>query len=82
MTNYTNCWIVERRKLLIKAFGEECEFCGGKEKLQFAHREPTELSGEGRGRKERYYDVINNPCCYVLLCKKCHDVLDGRLRHN
>ena len=60
------------RKLLIEAFGGKCQFegCEETENLEFAHRVPTELNGWGRGRKERIQDVINNPCCYALSCKK------------
>ncbi len=44
--------------------------------MEFAHKEPTELSGWERGRKERVHDVIRNPTKYRLLCKDCHKEYD------
>jgi predicted restriction endonuclease len=35
------------------------------------------LNGRGRGRKERYYDVIRNPTSYLLMCKDHHEMYDG-----
>ena len=56
--------------------------CGTAEDLNFAHVHPTELSGEGRGRQARYYDIKNNPDCYRLMCKKdgqgCHHDYDKK----
>ncbi len=59
---------------LISSFGGECYYCPEKdpEQLVFAHLEDTEISGRGRGRKERYYDVKNNPRSYRLMCVECH----------
>ena len=79
MTNRKNKWIKERRKRLIEEFGGKCEECPATSKLEFAHKEPTELSGWGRGRKERVYDVIKNPEKYRLLCKGCHKEYDQGL---
>lgn len=80
MGNQMNEWTKRRRKELLEEWGGECLFCGSTEKLQFAHLTETELSGAGRGRKERLYDVIYNPDCYVLLCSKNHRELDkGKL---
>ena len=53
--------------------------CGTTSKLEFAHKEETELSGRGRGRKERVYDVIKNPDKYRLLCEDCHKDYDQGL---
>lgn len=53
-------------------YGGACSFCYTQEDLQFAHVHKTDLNGRGRGRKERYYDILNNPECYRLLCRDCH----------
>ena len=70
MTNPRNKLQKKFRKQLIKAFGGKCVICGSIENLEFAHVKPTKLSGIGRGRKERYYDVLRNPDCYALTCKE------------
>lgn len=76
MTNDANKWIKKARKRLIVLWGLKCFMCGTTERLEFAHINDTGLNGLGRGRKERYYDVINNPDDYVLLCKTCHREFD------
>ncbi len=53
-------WI--REKLNEVKFGK-CENCGKECMREFAHKKPTDLSGNSRGRKERYYDYINNKDC-------------------
>jgi len=67
------------------AFGGKCSKCGALRSrmrgrrsgpLEFAHTKPTGLSGQGRGLQRRFYDVLNNPDCYALLCKRCHVLLD------
>ena len=73
-----NHWIKKARKKLIEKFGGKCSFCGAKIDLQFAHRTDTDLTGKGRGRKERYYDVVKNPDAYILLCENCHLIYDGK----
>lgn len=78
MGNPANEWIKKRRKRLLEEWGGECLFCGSTENLQFAHLEETEVKGWGRGRKERIYDVIRHPDCYVLLCSKNHREFDKR----
>lgn len=78
MPSRQNTWIIEKRKQLIKLFGGMCVLCWTTENLEFAHIKPTKLNGLGRGRKERYYDVKNNPKSYVLMCKKCHERFDHR----
>ena len=47
------------------------------ENSQFAHVKRTRLKGRGRGRKERYYDVVKHPDCYILLSKDCHKKFDN-----
>jgi hypothetical protein len=45
--------------------------------LEFAHVKPTGLCGQGRGLKHRFLDVLRNPECYALLCRRCHRRLDA-----
>jgi len=78
MGNRHNKWVRKKLDELKEEFGgrcsnPECESCTN---LEFAHKKPTELSGEGRGRKERYYDIIRNKKKYVLLCTGCHKAFD------
>lgn len=56
--------------------GDKCKTCGAKQHLELAHVAPTNLTGTGRGSKERLIDAIKNPKSYLLLCDKCH-----RLHH-
>jgi len=78
MTNRFNKRIKELREELIKKFGGKCIICGSTLDLEFAHIKPTKLGGRGRGRKERYYDVLKNPNCYALTCKEHNkDVFEG-----
>ena len=78
MTNSNN-WIKERMKKLREERGNVCsmksEYCCGQ--LEFAHIAPTTVSGMGRGRKERVYDIIKNPKSYILLCHKHHNEYDA-----
>jgi len=63
-----------RMEELRKQFGGVCNNCGSKQELQFAHRMPTPLCGKNsRGSAERYYDILNHPLAYLLLCRYCHD---------
>lgn len=83
MTNNQNKFI--RRKIDEKKeeFGGKCWNCGSIINLQFAHIKETDLRGMGRGRKERYYDIIAHPDCYALLCggesgrDGCHNAYDN-----
>lgn len=77
MTNDANQWVKRKLKELRAERGGRCAKCGGFTQLQFAHVHPTMLKGMGRGRKERYYDIINNPECYALLCSPCHKRYDA-----
>lgn len=76
MPNYMNVWIRKSRKKLIQDYGGKCSKCKSIFNLEFAHVSQTKLFGRGRGRKERYYDIINNPTKYILLCNKCHYLRD------
>ncbi|WXG46987.1 MAG: hypothetical protein WED05_10070 [Candidatus Atabeyarchaeum deiterrae] len=86
MTNKTNEWIKGKMKELRMARGGRCEKildnfqrCTSKRQLEFHHIAETNVLGipkhnhrAGRGRKERYYDIRNNPDSYKLLCIKHH----------
>jgi len=70
---------------LRKARGNKCQYCGYSGYLEFAHIKKTKVHSVGNGRKRRgrgmvarYYDIKNNPESYRLLCRDCHDILDGR----
>jgi hypothetical protein len=77
MPNQPNEWIKQALKKLRKRYHDQCYFCQSTKDLEFAHITETNLSGRGRGRKERYYDVIKNPNSYLLLCKECHTKMDN-----
>lgn len=77
MTNRANAWAQRRRKVLINRFGGKCRFCGSVLRLEFAHKQPTELSGGSRGRKERLADISKFPDSYDLLCHDCHVAYDS-----
>lgn len=62
---------------LRQLFGGRCKCCGSTLSLQFAHIKETGLSGRGRGKSRRYYDIKKHPDCYALLCEKCHKLLDS-----
>lgn len=82
MGNRQNRWIQKKFKALRKARGGRCLDCGSGKDLEFAHIKETTLSGRNsRGRKERYYDIKNNPQCYVLLCEPCHGTRDKKIFH-
>ena len=76
MTNPRNKLQKKYRKQLIKKFGGKYIVCGSIEDLEFAHVKPTELSGRGRGRKERYYDILRNPDSYALVCKEHNNFVE------
>jgi hypothetical protein len=79
-----NIWIKKKFIHLRKVFGNQCQFPNyhETENLEFAHLYETKLSGEGRGRKERYYDIINNIDKYMLLCKEHNKLLDEYIKTN
>ena len=57
--------------------GNKCLQCGNMGKLDFAHVRPTRVSGRGRGMDSRMRDIRHHPNDYILLCRKCHLVLDS-----
>lgn len=67
---------------LRKAWGGRCVMCGARRStkhrpLEFAHLKFTDVSGRGRGRADRYHDIVKHPSCYVLVCRLCHILLGG-----
>jgi hypothetical protein len=83
MTNRQNIHIRKQMDKLKEKFGGRCWNCGSTVNLQFAHIKETDINGRGRGRKERYYDIIKHPESYALLCGGddgvggCHKGYDG-----
>lgn len=56
-----------------------CELCGDFHlNNEYSHIRKTRLNGIGRGLKYRFYDFIKKRHHYMLLCKSCHDGVDGR----
>ena len=70
-------WVRRQRRRLIESFGGCCWACKTKKNLEFAHKRPTNVKGLGRGSYVRVIDVVKNPKCYVLLCKRCHRRYDA-----
>ena len=66
---------------LRQEFGGECKYCGAKHALEFAHLEPTGLSGKGRGQGARVRNIRNNRDSYTLLCRGCHREFDSGVLH-
>ena len=77
---YHRLWLCMAWSKLIYWFGGQCWHCGSKLNLEFAHFIPTGLSGKGRGKRRRLYDILNHPLNYGLLCTTCHMEFDGRQR--
>jgi len=78
---YISQWLNRKFEELRQEFGGKCKNCQSTEKLQFAHLEETGLHGWGRGKKVRYYDIINHRNAYILLCELCHKKFDkGELK--
>ena len=74
MTNWK--YIKRKWDELKKLLGNSCLYCGSNRDLQFAHLKKTGLSGQGRGKEQRYYDIIRNPDKYTFLCENCHKLFD------
>jgi 5-methylcytosine-specific restriction endonuclease McrA len=70
-------YIHRLRDRLEAQLGGKCRDCGVTYGLEFAHTEPTDCTGRGRGSYERLRDVRNNPEKYTLLCQPCHEAFDG-----
>jgi len=75
-TAFRKNWLNERFRELRFNYGNVCNFCGSQDRLEFAHRLPTKVTGMGRGKIRRYYDIIKHPLHYILLCHDCHKQYD------
>jgi hypothetical protein len=72
----------ERLKLRCAAiFGWQCQMCASAVATQYAHKEPTALTGYGRGLKERYLDILRNQHKYLRVCGPCHRKLNEEDKH-
>jgi len=81
--NQMNKWIREQFNRLYLFYNKRCALCGVPDtmnNLEFAHIRETGLTGRGRGRKERYYDIINNLDAYRLMHHDCHTYYDSVMK--
>lgn len=75
---YRNDWLRNKREILLdKLSGRRFTVCGCFHDLEFAHVKPTGLTGMGRGRERRLYDVQHHPDCYTVMYKPCHKQYDA-----
>ena len=74
---YEHRYLARLRSRLLDRFGGACRVCGCGGVLEFAHIEPTELSGKGRGSRDRLLDIKRNLQCYTLLCTAHHRLFDS-----
>lgn len=81
MTRWTR-YVQRVRAELEAALGGRCRDCGVEWGLEFAHLEPTECVGRGRGKYKRLKDVRENMDKYTLLCQPCHEAFDGPMYMN
>lgn len=77
MTSTCTEWTRQKRQELIKEFGGKCCICGTTEKLEFAHKQPTEIKGEGRGKYQRIKDILTHKESYALTCKEHNKDVEG-----
>ena len=75
---FTRC-VQKMRAELEAYFGNRCNnpLCQQTFALEFAHLEPTDCVGRGRGKWHRLNDVRTNLEKYTLLCQPCHEAFDG-----
>jgi hypothetical protein len=76
MTNCANEYVKAKFKEMREKAKCHNPKCTSGKKIEFAHIRPTELKGAGRGRKERYFDIVKHPDDYVPFCKDCHFLFD------
>jgi hypothetical protein len=53
-----------------------CSVAGCLEPVEFAHKNETGVNGRGRGKRKRFYDIVNHPECYLPLCHDHHKLYD------
>lgn len=81
-------WYKGKMEELRQAWGGRCCIgfggCWKTDGLEFAHVKETGLNGRGRGMPQRYRDIVNNPDCYLLVCRACHAKADSLIEewHN
>lgn len=80
MVRRQNIWIRKKfneLRSLAESMYHGCVFCGDPE-WEFAHirTTPLEGAGRGRGRGERYYDILYHFDCYRPMCRECHKSYD------
>lgn len=73
-------------RLLDAVFGDSCNLCGHKGRLELAHlyyRPDSVPSTEhnGRGNLYRMREALEYPERFFRLCSVCHDILDHARRH-
>lgn len=63
---------------LREQFGGVCQAkgCERTTGLEFAHIQPTNVNGRGRGQAVRYHDIKKHPERFRLLCRPCHVAMD------
>ena len=74
------------KKLLDAVFGDCCNVCGFRGRLEMAHLyympdsvPPDEHNG--RGNLYRMREALENPERFFRLCSVCHDIFDHARRH-
>ena len=65
---------------LRKQYDGMCNKCGWPSHSEFAHVNPTGLSGRGRGNTRRLANILRYPASYTLLCSECHRKYDEKKR--
>lgn len=74
---YRRAYVERAFRRLRRNRRNRCLVCWFRHGLQWAHRHPTGLSGEGRGSLHRLFDVMKHPRAYALLCLDCHKLFDA-----
>lgn len=70
-------WFIKVRQLL-----GGCQICDSFSDLEFAHLKYTPILDArryngGRGRQQRYSDIVHYPDSYTILCDSCHRDFDS-----
>lgn len=78
MYKYQKAYLERLKRKLLNYYGNKCCVCGSTENLEFAHKQPTKLSGIGRGKSKRLIDVKNNLDKYALTCHNHNKNVEGK----
>ena len=83
MTHRTNIWL-KKKIIELKKKYSQCPICKQKNDSfsEFAHIKDNNFGGMGRGRRERYYNIIKHPDCYRRMHHDCHEYYDNVLKDN